>query len=335
MLLARRPQRSLQARGGITMTRSFHLEPIDENDPLTGYRGVVDLSGLIDREELAQALVEEGLPTDAGTVLALFEAEQAAVASLLWEGWDVGVPEGIVETPWPDLWKATLMGGTLSGRPTAGQEQLVRRMIEHGAPHTRSQIEAFFIAQQQVTIRLLREVYRIEHPIGYLSPIIEGLFDGPDDDYDPERHSLDIRFEEESDIKDWLEGYREMKRRELSGPPRPLLSGYEDVNVGLTDDCVCSGHAMRLYGHWLRFRRSDPRQGVFLVAEDGRAWREEAVTFVGLSQVTFTLSRDLPPGSYWLEVRAVLVPRDGLQRGTLPQPIPVVKDSRNLKKTDP
>ena len=81
------------------MTGSFHLEPIDENDPLTGYRGVVDLTGLIDRPEFAQAMVEEGLPTDAGTVLALLEAEQAAVASLLWEGWDVSVPEGIVTRP--------------------------------------------------------------------------------------------------------------------------------------------------------------------------------------------------------------------------------------------
>lgn len=317
------------------MTRSFHLEPIDENDPLTGYRAVVDLRGLVGREELAQALVDEGLPTDAGTVLALFEAEQAAVASLMWEGWDVGVPEGIVETPWPDLEKAILMGGTLSGRPTANQEQLVRRMIEHGTPHTRSQIEVFFIAQQQATIRLLRAGYRIEHFIGYLSPIIQGRFDHPDDDYDPERHSLDIKFEEESDIKDWLEGYHEMERRELSGPPRPLLSGYEDINTGLANDYVCSGHAMRLDGYWLRFRRSDLRQGVFLVAEDGRAWREEAVTFVGLNQATFTLSRDLLAGSYWLEVRTVLVPRDGLQRGALPEPIPVVRDRRNPETTDP
>jgi hypothetical protein len=323
------------AREGITMTGSFHLEPIDENDPLAGYRGVVDLTGLIDRPEFAQAMVEEGLPTDAETVLALLEAEQAAVASLLWEGWNVSVPEGIVDTPWPDLEKATLMGGTLSGRPTASQEQLARRMIEQGTPHTRSQIEAFFVAQQQVTIRLLREGYRIEHALGYLSPIIEGLFDHPDDDYDPERHSLDVRFEQGSDVKDWLAGYREVERRGLSGPPRPLLSGYEDVNEGLTNDGLCPGHAVRLYGHWLRFRRSDPRQGVFLVAEDGRTRREEAVTFVGLSQATFTLWRDLPPGSYWLEVRAVLLPRDGLQRGTWPEPIPVVRDRRNLKRTDP
>jgi len=36
------------------MIHSFHLEPIDENDLLAGYRGVVDLRGLIGREELAQ-----------------------------------------------------------------------------------------------------------------------------------------------------------------------------------------------------------------------------------------------------------------------------------------
>lgn len=300
---------------------SFHLEPIDENDPAAGYRAIVDPTGLISRESLAEAMIEEGLPTDTGTILGLIEAEQAAIASLMWEGWDVAIPEGILETPWPDPTQAALLGGTMSGRPTAGQKQLVQRMLEHGTPHTRSQISAFFTAQEQVSIRLLRNGYEIKHPIGNMRPVIEGSFDSPDDDFDRERHAFDIEIDGQSEITDWLEGCREMKRRELSGPPRPLLDRYENVNTGLWDDYVCPGHAMRLCGYWLRFRRSDPRQGVFFVAEDGATRREEAVAPVLLHEAIFVVPRDLAPGPYWLELRTVLLPRDGLQRGTLPEPI--------------
>ncbi len=311
---------------------SFHLEPVDENDPAAGYRAVVEPTGIIGREELAEAMVEEGLPTDANTVLGLIEAEQAAIASLMWEGWDVATPEGVLETPWPDPARAALLGGTTSGRPTASREQLARRMLKHGIPHTRSHVEAFFTAQRQVSLRLMRDGYEIKHPIGDMRLTIEGAFDGPDDDHDPERHTLNIEIDDQSEITDWLEGYREMKRRELSGPPRPLLDRYEDVNTSLWNDYVCPGHMIRLCGHWLRFRRSDPRQGVFFVAEDGATQRQEAVALVLLHEAVFIVPRDLPPGPYWLEVRAVLLPRDGLQRGTLPEPVLVkIEDEPDVR----
>jgi hypothetical protein len=302
------------------MPPAYHLEPIDEDDPAAGYRGVVDPAGFVDREAFAQALVDEGLPTDAETVLALCEAEQAAMASLMREGWDVAVPGGIAETPWPDAEKAARLGGTVSGRATAGKDQVRRRMIEHGIPHKHSHVEAFFSAQEQVTLRLLLEGYEIEHPIGRMSTTIVGRFDGPDDEFDPQRHEVDIEFGD-LDVRDWLEGYREMMRRKLADPPRPLLDGYEDANTGRIGDYLRAGHMVCLRGYWLRFRRSDPEQGVFFIAEDGATRRVASVAFTGLCEAAFVLPRDLPSGLYRLEVRTVLIPRDGLQRGALPDPI--------------
>ncbi len=305
---------------------AYHLEPIDKDDPAAGYRAVANLSGIVNREEFARTLVEAGLPTDVETVLALCEAQQAAMASLMREGWDVATPVGTLETPWPDADKVTMLGGTVRRRPTASQEQLRYRMIEHGFPRRHGHVEAFFMAQKDVTLYLLRGGYRIEHPIGWVFPVIEGVFDGPDDTYDPQRHSMDIGFEE-LDITDWLEGYRELKRREMEDPPRPLLDGYEDIDTGLANGHLCPGHRVRLHGYWLRFRRWEPEQGLFFIAQDGTVRREENVTFAGLCRATFTLPPDLPPGHYRLEVRTVLIPRDGPQRGELPNRIPVVAGS--------
>jgi hypothetical protein len=310
------------------MSPTFHLEPIDEDDPTSAYRAVVHPVGHINRTDFAKALLEQGLPADVETVLALFDVEQAAIASLLWEGWDVALPDDIkTETPCPDLSLSGLLGGTVNGRAVAGGEQVIARMIEFGAPHTPSQIEAFFEAQFEATIHLIGEGYSIEHPTTWMEPAIAGPFDSPHDDFDPKRHIIEIASEEGSDLADWLKGYQAMQQRQLEGPPRPLLDGYDDVNTRQSQGPVSPGHMIRLRGYWLRFQDFDPRQGVFLSAEDGTTRKVRGVLFNGLCEGGFALPRDLPLGSYWLELRAVIVPRDGLQRAAWPHPIRVVADA--------
>lgn len=309
---------------GVTIL--FSLEPIDEKDPSAGYRPVLGPRVRKRQRQLAEAIIKEGSPTDVETVLALFEAEQAAVASLLREGWDVTVWGGTLETPWPDLEQMTLLGGTTTGRPMVGQERVIQRMIEHGTPHARAQIEALYAALDEVALKWLLDGYQIELPSIMMTTGLAGRFDSPNDEYDPERHEITVEGEPLQEITDWLEGYREMERRELSGPPRPLLDGYDDVNTCQSDGQLSPGHMARLRGYWLRFWRPDPRQGVFFVAEDGTTTREEAVAFTGLNEALFVVPRHLPPGAYWLEVRTVVLPRDGLQRATLPYSIPIVAE---------
>ncbi len=304
----------------------FHLEPMDENDPAAGYRPVVDYRVLVDRNQLAEALIEEGLSTDVETILALFEAKQAAVASLLYEGLDVRVWGGTLETPWPDLEEFTLRGGTTSGRPTAGQDQLIKRMRDHGTPHTRSQIEAFLIALDQVARRLLFDGYEIELPTLMMRTGISGHFSRRDEEFDPARHRITIESETAAEVVDWLEGYRELERRGLDGPPRPILDSYDDLNTGESDGQLSPDHAVRLNGYWLRFWRPDSRQGIFFIAEDGTTTRQEVASVTGLNDVVFVVPHHLPPGAYWLEVRTVVLPRDGLQRSTLPHSIRIVAE---------
>lgn len=301
----------------------YSLEPIDPDDPLARYRAVVQLQEeVIDQRSLAEALVAEGLPTDVDTVLALMEAEQAAVASLMWEGWDVEAPGCVAETPWPHK-LAPLLGGTRSERVTAGEKRLIQRMRDHGTPHTRSQIGVFFIAQRQVIVRLLLAGHEIQGPLAWIQPVISGVFRGPDDEYDPRRHEISTAFENEPALTHWLEGYRELDQRGLSGAPRPLLDGYEVFDTDWTRGDLTPGSLARLRGYWLRFWQPDPRQGILFLAEDGSAVRQEATAFHGLNEVLF-LVPDLLPGSYWLEVRTIVLPRDGLQRSVLPGRVPVV-----------
>ncbi len=311
------------------MSPTFHLEPIDDDDPTSAYRAIVQPGKHIDRAEFAQAILEQGLPTNVETLLALLDVEVVAVASLMNEGWDVATPEGIVlETPWPDPLLAAMLGGTVNGRATAGEEYITERMLKLGAPHTPSQIKAFFAAQEQAMVYLLQQGFLIEHPLSDVCTTIEGVFSDPHDEFDPQQHSLDIECGEGIEIADWLEGYRELERRGLGETPRPLLDGYDDIHTDLSDQSVSPGHMIRLRGYWLRFQDSDPQQGVFISAEDGSTQRVQTVLITGLCGADFVWPHDLPLGNYWLEMRSIIVPRDGLQRTMWPNPIPVVAEPR-------
>jgi len=72
--------------------------------------------------------------------------------------------------------------------------------------------------------------------------------------------------------------------------------------------------------------RPDPRQGIFFIVGDGTARREEVAAFISLSEIILTVPSDLPSGSYRLELRAVILLRDDLQSGTLPELILVVAE---------
>jgi hypothetical protein len=310
------------------MSPTFHLELIDEDDPTSAYRAVVNPSGHVDRRQFAENMISKGLQADVETVLALFDVEQAAIASLMWEGWDVATPDDVIaQTPWPDPALSGLLGGTLSGRPVANGEYVIERMMKLGVIPSRSQIEAFFAAQEEALADLLSNGYWVEHPLSWIYPIIEGVFHSPDDEFDPQQHHLSIKHDEETDITDWLKGYRELERRGLGDVPRPLLDSFDDVHTGQSGQQVSPGHMVRLRGYWLRFQKSDQRQGIFLNAEDGATRRVQSVACTGLCNAAFVWPRDLPPGNYWLELRTIIVPRDGLQRTMWPRPILVVAET--------
>jgi hypothetical protein len=124
-----------------------------------------------------------------------------------------------------------------------------------------------------------------------------------------------------------LKGYRELEQRGLDDMPRPLLDSFDNIHTGQSGQQVSPGHMVRLRGYWLRFQKADQRQGIFLSSEDGATRRVQAVACTGLCNAAFVWPRDLPPGNYWLELRSIIVPRDGLQRAMWPRPIPVVAET--------
>lgn len=312
------------------MEYSYYLQLIDEDNPERGYEGIIEPVGMIPREKFAQLLVEEGLPTDAETVLAMCDAEQIAIASLMWEGWDVAAPVGVMETPWPDEKKMALLGGVLNGRAVASQKQLRQRMIEHGIPHTHGNVGAFFTAQEQVTMRLLADAYEVELPLGWISTVINGVFNSLEDTFDPERHVIDAKFED-SEINHCLTGYQELVNRKLTGPIRPLIDTCTNLNTNQDNGYVTPGQYLKIEGYFLRFQKTDPEQGVFFIAPDGQAYPMKVQVPPKLDYVVLTVPDDLPLGTYQLELRTILIPRDGLQKVTYPLSI-VVTETESREK---
>ena len=102
----------------------------------------------------------------------------------------------------------------------------------------------------------------------------------------------------------------------------PILLEFFDYNTGERNTVLTHGSIGGIVGHRLKFDMKDPRQGIFLIAEDGT---ESRITVVGMnkpSQLMFSLPASLPSGNYILEVRVLF--SNSIRSGRLAKTLRVV-----------
>jgi hypothetical protein len=78
----------------------------------------------------------------------------------------------------------------------------------------------------------------------------------------------------------------------------------------------------RLVGSRLKVDPDDPEQGIFFIAEDGRATRVEVIAKNVYSELIFLVPANLSPGTYRLQVRALFNQSD-LRAGHLGQKLTI------------
>ena len=299
----------------------YSLMPIDEDNPEAGYKAHIEFTDLIQTEEdFADKVIEAGLEGDRKKVVRLGWAQQAAAASLLWEGWSIAINTIEIESPWPHR-APNLLGGT-TGEPVIAREpELARRMLAHDATLPEDLPLAYLAFQSEMIFQHILQNYSIESPLAILEPTIYGHFEGPEDEFDPIRHQADISMTLSEGLQGWLQGYQVLQDRHMYVPPRPILDSYRHGGLGYEKEPVRPGDPIRLCGFWLRHDRDDPRQGIYLTDEAGNTYHEIATLPIGLNNLIFVFSRDLPPGRYQVELRSVILPRHDLQSAFLPEPM--------------
>jgi len=186
---------------------------------------------------------------------------------------------------------------------TVGQKEVFERALQQGSTMTMADLAGSFETVLKAIVYLLLEGYNVCTDLANFRVTIRGPFDGRLDTFDPERHEITVQVSAGRRLRrDVHTNARVEQHRE--SPAAPALEFYLDVHSKREDDLVTPGGMGKVRGTLLNFDPADPRQGIFFVAvADNQSTRVEQVAQNHPGELIF-LVPPLPPGTYWIEVRA-------------------------------
>ena len=198
----------------------------------------------------------------------------------------------------PHAHKARLV----TGRRVATEKHVADMMVSQGSTVGRADILAVIEELVTAILNLLRMGFRIHLPFANFELTIQGLFDGPNDEFDPRRHKIYISVTPGSRLrKDILHTIQLSKDQQ--GPRLPVPTDYFDLDSGEHNNLITPGGIARVLGYKLKFDPAEPDQGIFFIDQDNRATRVEAMIQNKMQELFFKVP-PLPAGSYHLQVRA-------------------------------
>ena len=225
-------------------------------------------------------------------------------------------------TPDPNDYNAVVVS-----EGAASMKDIVRLIKHRYTKLSESDIQAVLDEFLDAITFWIQENKTINTPMINVTATITGVFNSPQESFDPAKHKVNIRIKPASKMR---ETARTMKLERISPPSRiPLIEDFYDVASKNYRSSITSLNPVRILGDRLRFDEEDEQQGVFFInAEDQQETPAEMIVDNDPSKLTF-MAPDLPDGLYYVEVRnrtsidELLVGRSAfsLTVGDVPAPI--------------
>jgi len=197
----------------------------------------------------------------------------------------------------------------VSGQETIGLDAVIGYMISEGTGLTRPQAYAYFEKLVQSIEFFLGLGFRVVTPLVRIKPSIGGVFTGPDDNFDPSRHQINIRSSSGLRLLDYATKIKPEKVE--IAPQEPVVRSFTDgVNKTMNTTAVSDSFGTIL-GKRLKFDESDNRLGIFFIQADDATNEIPMPGYLEVmpSKLHFRIPV-LPAGSYKIVVRTLS--RDGL-----------------------
>jgi hypothetical protein len=196
-------------------------------------------------------------------------------------------------------------------------DDVLDQMVSRGSTVTRgealSTMEELFLA----FVTLLKDGGAINTPLVRIAPTITGVFTSDDDGFDPTRHVVNLRVTLGERLRGLSEDIPVEKVAATRNVPTP--NHFEDTASKTQDDIMTPGKTGKIIGSNLKFEESEMEQGIFFIkTTDGSVTRvSENLARNKPGELIFPIPM-LAPGSYRLEVRAILPGVKNIRTGALP-----------------
>jgi hypothetical protein len=202
-------------------------------------------------------------------------------------------------------------------------DSVIDQMISRGSTVTKAEALSVFEELSLAIENILKEGNSINTPLFKITPSISGVFINDEDSFDSSRHGVKLRIHpglrlRQTESKITVE-------RTTGVRPQPTLIHYDDNASNSQDDVITLGKPARVTGSLLKFDEADLQQGIFFInIGNGNATRVAGKTVKNKpGELIFTNPADLVPGTYRLEVRAILAGTKTGRSGALPAELTV------------
>jgi hypothetical protein len=180
-----------------------------------------------------------------------------------------------------------------------GEEEMIASVLKRGTLLTRTDVLAVWNAIKEFVVDTLAEGDSINLPLFNTSFSISGVFDGPMDTFDGNRHKLNINL-----TKGVL--LREAEKRvkfEKENPPAalPQIQEVKDSVSGSLNECLTVRGIVEVRGYNLKIDGDDPSCGLWFVAENGAAVKAEVIAENKPAKI-IALIPDLTAGNWQVKV---------------------------------
>lgn len=209
------------------------------------------------------------------------------------------------------------------------EDDIIELMMLNGSPFSKADTQAVIERYYDIINVAASNGWQVVTRNARYGFTIKGVFDSPQDQFDPSRHQIVAHVAPGSDFKQAVDRGVTVEK-EANYKKRPELDVYVNLYNGSPDTELSPSHTARIFGNHLRFDLDDEEQGLFIVPIDengiinnSEAVRVEEFTRITPKELTFRVPDNLTSGSYKLEVRAKYG-KSGLRTGELEEVLTVV-----------
>ena len=182
------------------------------------------------------------------------------------------------------------------------EEQVIDLMTKRATGLGKPDILAMKALEKDVVTDIVENGDGVVTAVYQIHPSMSGIYNGPEDSYDPSRHSINVNTTPGTAVR---AASKRIKTKKVHvADPQPDIMEVKDVVSGSINDQLTLGGILQLQGYRLRFIETSASNGIFLIPETGSAIKLTVIADNKPSRLTTQIPLDLPQGEYHLEVRS-------------------------------
>ncbi len=179
------------------------------------------------------------------------------------------------------------------------KDAFIKRIVSKGSSITETDAIAVLNAIENTAVELLQEGYTLNLPLFNTSFSISGVFDGPVDSFDSQRHKLNVNFIKGALLQDLEETIPLKKTRTpVSGPK---IHEIKDSVSGKINSRLTPGGIIEIRGNNIKISGEDSECGLWFVHETQPPVKAEVIA-TNKPSVVLAMIPELTSGTYNIRI---------------------------------